>query len=36
MEPMTPIVVIDGGDGGLCPRQSLLMEVAAGWSRLRQ
>ena len=36
VEPMAPIIVIDGGVGGLCRRRSSLTEVAVGWSRRRQ
>ena len=36
MEPMAPVVAIDGGDGSHCRQRSSLMEVAVGWSRRRR
>ncbi len=36
MEPTAPIIVVDGGVGGLCQRQLSSMEAVVGWSRRRQ
>ena len=30
MEPSAPIIIVDGGVGGLCRRQSSLTEAAVG------
>ena len=31
MEPMAPIIIVDGGVGGLCQRRSSSTEAAVGW-----
>ena len=33
MELMAPIMVVDGGVGGLCQQWLLSMEAAVGWSQ---
>ena len=33
MEPMAPIIIVDGSVGGLCQRRSSSTEAAVGWIR---